>query len=213
MKQIPLQQVLYYMGYKDQTLEQDLLDQIQACIDIIMKIEPKLTYRIFSKEELQNITFPGKDIQELIKPSQSIIFLACTLGQEIEKIMYQKEITNLGDAFILDACCNAAIENVCDDFEEQVRSQCQKNHLFLSDRFSPGYGDFPLSFQKTLTDCLQTSKQIGLHLTPTYLLTPRKSVTAICAISDQEYTHRHRGCEVCTLFMTCALRKRGKSCE
>ncbi|MGM9947211.1 vitamin B12 dependent-methionine synthase activation domain-containing protein [Floccifex sp.] len=209
--EIPLSQVLYYLGYKDQILDSQILNQIQNNIKIVSNIQPKLIYRLLSKEQYTSIDFPGNDLKEMINPAKFIIFFACTLGQEVEQILRKKEVCDVADALIFDACCNAAIENVCDNFEEDI------NHMFsndfCSDRFSPGYGDCPLSFQNTLCDFLQISKTIGVCLTKNYILIPRKSVTGLIAISNHAYLHRHKGCEVCSLFMTCAFRKRGQTCE
>ncbi len=49
-------------------------------------------------------------------------------------------------------------------------------------RFSPGYGDLPLAFQRQLLDALQADRRIGIGLTDTLLMTPSKSVSAIIGI-------------------------------
>lgn len=209
--EIPMSQVLYYLGYRDQILDSQTQNQIQTNIEIVSNLQPKLTYRLFSKEQCHSIEFYGNDIKKMMEPAHSVVFFACTLGQDVEQILRKKEVCNVADALIFDACCNAAIENVCDNFEEDIHKFFSSD--YCSDRFSPGYGDCPLSFQTTLCDLLQISKNIGVCLTKNYILIPKKSVTGLIAISNQPYTHRHKGCEVCTLFMTCAFRKRGQTCE
>ena len=51
-------------------------------------------------------------------------------------------------------------------------------------RFSPGYGDLPLSLQEELLSAVEAGKRIGLATTAGYMLTPMKSVTAIIGLQD-----------------------------
>ena len=46
-------------------------------------------------------------------------------------------------------------------------------------RFSPGYGDFPLTAQRDIFAILDCPKRIGLSLNQSLLLSPTKSVTAV----------------------------------
>jgi cobalamin-dependent methionine synthase I len=52
----------------------------------------------------------------------------------------------------------------------------------LTPRFSPGYGDFPLSYQRVLIDLLDAPRVLGVSVTPSDLLVPVKSVTAVVGI-------------------------------
>ena len=85
--------------------------------------------------------------------------------------------------------------------------------LLLTDRFSPGYGDLPLKLQIGLCAALNTSRRIGLTVTPSLILVPRKSVTALLGIADRPKTLRKRGCEVCGMFLHCPYRKEGVVCH
>ena len=51
-------------------------------------------------------------------------------------------------------------------------------------RFSPGYGDRPLSMQDDLLAAVEAGKRIGLATTQGHMLTPMKSVTAIIGLQD-----------------------------
>ncbi len=54
-------------------------------------------------------------------------------------------------------------------------------------RFSPGYGDCPLSAQRSIVNSvLNATRLIGLTVTPTSLLIPTKSVTAVIGLFDGE---------------------------
>lgn len=77
------------------------------------------------------------------------------------------------DAVIWDAVGTAAIEQFCDAF-------CKKMHT-VRPRFSPGYGDLPLTFQNDLLQWLNAAQLVGVGLTDSLLMTPTKSVSAIAA--------------------------------
>ena len=83
---------------------------------------------------------------------------------------------------------------------------------FLTDRFSPGYGDLPLSLQPEICSALDAARRLGLHVTEHFLLNPSKSVTAVIGLSDRPQMARIRGCGHCAMYETCALRKGGKRC-
>ena len=139
--------------------------------------------------------------------------MAVTLGPGIERLLMRREVTDMADAVILDACASAAVENVCDHFEFDLRDALKGEGLYLTDRFSPGYGDLPLDAQARLCAALDTARRIGLTVSSNYIMVPRKSVTAILGISERPQPLRRRGCEVCSLFLTCPYRKEGVSCH
>jgi cobalamin-dependent methionine synthase I len=125
----------------------------------------------------------------------------------------RREVTDMADAVIMDACASVAVENVCDHFEFDLRRQLEGEGQYLTDRYSPGYGDLPLNCQSRLCDALDAQRRIGLTVTASSIMVPRKSVTAILGISDRPQTLRKRGCEVCSLFLTCPYRKEGIRCH
>ena len=84
--------------------------------------------------------------------------------------------------------------------------------LYLTDRFSPGYGDLPLSLQPGLCAVLDAERRVGIHVTSSFLMNPGKSVTAVIGLADKPQMARIRGCAWCVMRNTCTLRKGGKSC-
>ena len=55
-------------------------------------------------------------------------------------------------------------------------------------------------------------RQMGLYVTDTCLMTPRKSVTALLGLSDHPVTGQPAGCGHCALRARCDYRKRGITC-
>ena len=80
-------------------------------------------------------------------------------------------------------------------------------------RYSPGYGDYPIECQGAFLSALNAGRLIGLTVTESNILLPRKSVTAVIGISEKEIeSSEKRGCDSCKLRETCKFRKEGKGC-
>ena len=208
-------EVLLYLGYRGQDYSPKIEEQILRCANQVMEVaQPRLVYRRMRMDGgATSGLLLGKDLTELLAECHEVVLLAVTLGQEIERLLMKTEVTDMSDAVILDACASAAVENVCDHFEFELRAELEQEGLYLTDRFSPGYGDYPLSAQYRLCENLNTMRRIGLTVSPNSILIPRKSVTAVLGISAQPQKLRKRGCEVCSMFLTCPYRKEDGSCH
>lgn len=216
LTQLNDQEILMYLGYRGQEYPPELEQQIHRCIEEVTKAaQPRLVYRILPVQEGQVQGFPleGNDMRELLANCQQAVLMAVTLGPQVEQLLMRREITNMADAVIMDACASTAVENVSDHFEFDLREQLEQEGKYLTDRFSPGYGDLPLHTQTRFCDVLDTVRRIGLTVTPKNIMIPRKSVTAILGISNRPQKLRKRGCEVCSMFLTCPYRKEGNSCH
>ena len=109
------------------------------------------------------------------------------------------------------ACGSALVEQGCDGAEKELAARFPGQ--YLTDRFSPGYGDLPLSLQGNICTALDAPRRLGLHVTESSLLNPVKSVTAVVGLSDQPQKARIRGCTYCQMRESCALHKGGNHCE
>lgn len=206
-------EILMYLGHRGQEIPEDLDRQIRACMKKVCDTaHPRLTYLMLPVADAQAEGFPlpGKDMQELLGQSKQAVLLAATLGPEIDQLLQRMEIRNMADALIMDACASTAIENVCNNFCEDLKAELKG--YYLTDRFSPGYGDLPLDTQSLFCEKLETVHRIGVTLTVSSLMVPRKSVTAIIGAAEQPVKLRKKGCESCNMFRTCEYRKSGKSC-
>ena len=74
--------------------------------------------------------------------------------------------------------------------ENQIKTQPQikpgsgAEDKILRPRFSPGYGDLPLDFQKEFLKITDASRKLGISLNDSLLMSPSKSVTAIIGIKN-----------------------------
>ena len=209
-------ETLQYLGYAGSPIPPELEADLTRCEEEILRTaRPRATWRLFSL--LPDGSFSGtgfrpggKDVPSLLQGCDRAVLMAATLGMECEALLRRAQQRNMSDAVILDAAASAAIENVCDNLCAELAGRFRP--CFLTDRFSPGYGDFPLGAQRDLCGILDVTRQIGVTLTESGLMLPQKTVTAVLGLSDRPRPHRHRGCEACVLAGSCALRKEGKHC-
>ena len=123
------------------------------------------------------------------------------------------ELTDIALAAVVDAMASAVMEELCNALEAEIRTSVQAQGHYLTGRFSPGYGDCPLTLQQPFAIALDTVRGLGMAVTPENLLTPRKSVTAILGVADHPVTGARAGCGHCLLREKCEYRKRGTTCE
>ena len=211
-------EVLRYLGAGQGQVPEDLLETVRRCGDqILTAARPKAVWRVFALEETRledtNLTLTGQDIHRHLADCHQCVLMAATLGADVERLLMQVQASDMARALILDSCASAAVENLCDNLEADLRVQVVADGCFLTDRFSPGYGDLPLDFQRDFCALLNTQRQIGLTVSESSLLIPRKSVTAVLGISHLPRTTRSSGCANCNLFETCQIRKSGATCQ
>ena len=84
--------------------------------------------------------------------------------------------------------------------------------LWMTSRFSPGYGDFPLDYQRELLALTDAPRKIGLMVTSGSIMVPRKSITALIGIADHPVTGRLASCDECLLRSDCPFLKEGQHC-
>ncbi len=214
---ISRQELLRYLGYHGGELPPELLAVIDECEAAVMQAaQPRAVWRVFdltADGRFSGDAFApqGEDIRTLLQPCRKAILMAATLGSEIESLVRRSQTRDMARAAILDAAASAAVENVCDNLCADL--QAYFSPLFLTDRFSPGYGDFPLAQQAELCRVLDVSRRIGVYLSESGLMIPQKSVTALIGIADRPPEPRQRSCGTCRLAGSCAYRKEGRHCE
>jgi hypothetical protein len=218
---IPKDEVLRYLGYKKQEIEESLdkliNETIEECKELIL---PKFVYGSYNNKSIDkgvllngtNLVFQGKDIKEHLKYSNEVVVMAVTVGSKIETKIKFYEKSNLTKALILDACATTAVEEVCDEIEEYIKMEAKSKDLGITFRYSPGYGDLPLDIQGELISVLNADKTIGLTASVHHLLFPRKSVTAIIGLIPIGQEQKERGCESCKNYETCGFRREGIVC-
>ena len=211
-------EVLRYLGVKEDP-EGAMARAVQDEADGLLRaVRPRYVYRLFPLERgpegvvLQGsgVTLPGSLAGRMLARCGQAALLACTLGAGFEAMLRSVQARDMARAVILDACGSALVEAGCDRAERELKARCPGQ--YLTDRFSPGYGDLPLAVQDTICTVLDAPKRLGVQVTGSLLMNPTKSVTAVIGLADVPQPARIRGCTYCALAGNCTLREGGRSC-
>lgn len=210
-------ELLRYLRYRGGGIGEETESEIARCEALMLRTaRPRAVWRLFplnADGSLDGCAYVpgGQDVRAHLRACGSVILLAATLGAEAEALIRRAQSRSMAEAVILDAAGSAAIEQVCDDLCADLAAAFAPR--CLTERFSPGYGDMPLSDQVGFFRALDVSRRIGVTLTGSNLMIPQKSVTALVGVSDLPQPRRGSPCGSCPRSADCALRKEGKSCE
>lgn len=205
-------EVLRYLGHRGGPVPEELRESIRVCTrQVLDAARPRCVYRLFPVEQGQligsGLVLEGDSIRRHLEGCVEGVLMAATLGPDVERRLLRTEVIDLARALVLDSVASSAIENVCDNLEADLRAWCAERGLYLTGRFSPGYGDLPLSLQGPLCQCLDTARRIGLTVSASGILMPRKSVTAILGCAPTPRRSAVPGCAACALREHCDRQK------
>ena len=214
-----VEEALRYLGAGRNAPEALRRETAETLSELRRTVLPRFTYRAFPLRRTDGGFLPegapvalrGNSVRVMLDECGAAVFLLCTLGAEFEAKLRAAEARDMSKAVILDACGSAFVERGCDEAEREISARFPGR--FLTDRFSPGYGDVPLSLQADVCGLLDASRRLGVCVTDSMTLNPRKSVTAIIGVADKPQKARIRGCAYCAMRETCALRKSGANCR
>lgn len=116
---------------------------------------------------------------------QEVILMAATAGNGVSvKIGELLEKGELARAAIFDAVASETTDHALDwltRYADQVIRR--EGKTVVGDRYSPGYGDLGLENQVIFDRLLHLGK-IGVTVSPSFMLIPEKSVTAIAGVTE-----------------------------
>lgn len=212
LREIPLRETLHFLGWRGSVLDSVWMNTIaEANAKALEACEPYVIWRRFSITEegvFAGSAFcpRGADVRRMLEPCSEAILMAATLGACTERLLLRAQAMDASEALLLDAALSAAIEVVCDDVEARLRDAFATQGCYLTDRFSPGYGDMPMTQTSEICNVLNAAREIGLTISQSGIMIPRKSVCAVIGISETPVNRRPSGCDACSV-VNCLLRK------
>ena len=150
----------------------------------------------------------GKKISSYIKGADEICLFLATLGNKLEDeaSRLMKEGQQL-QGYLLDSIGSIAAEDLAEDFEESLRNKKALKNRSVSNRFSPGYCQWPLKDQPKLDKMLVFHKA-GVKLTKSFMMTPKKSISGIIGIGPRKvFSKRKSHCSICNM-KDCSYRRK-----
>lgn len=181
-----------YLGYRNIAVPDKNIQNLihDCCQEMRHYLSPKCVYEEFelTLKGSNTICFGGTECQSEclsrnLKNCSSVILFAATIGAGVDRLIRRMQAQDSVKAAVMQSVGAMYTESFCNAFngtiKEQVQARGQKTHP----RYSPGYGDVPLTMQKTFFSLLQCNK-IGLTLMDTLIMSPEKSVTAFIGIEQ-----------------------------
>lgn len=172
--------------------------------------KPAYTYEVLETERLP---IQGVSLAKHLEGCDQIAVVAVTLGPEVDRLISETQEHRIALGVVIDSGASIMAELATNMAEEQIRCEiAEKGPIFMTDRFSPGYGDSPLEMQAEVLEVLHADEKLGITLSKGYMMNPSKSITAIMGLADHPVTGRLATCEECVLREKCQLRKEGMRC-
>ncbi len=195
-QRVNIREIYRYLGYGTR-IPDDSVDAMikEVLASLTSVIQPKNIYKIYTcstsetvvvlQGEKRTLAFESRNLAANLAQCGRVILIAATLGLGADKLLQKYEILNMTKATITQACGAACIEAYCNILQEQICAEVSTDDrmYYLRPRFSPGYGDLPLHYQKVIFEELECTKRIGLTLTDSLLMYPTKSVSALIGLT------------------------------
>lgn len=207
-----------YMGLHGEPNAAALAD-IERCESLLLEnAKPRYVWRVFGVEreagELRlsgcEFTLDGESIARHLEGCEKAAVIAVTLSADTDRLL--KKLA-LADGF-----CGLAADALASAYVEQVQELARKetageSGFYCTWTFAPGYGDLPLETAKSLIECVDASRRIGLSVTASGMFTPQKSIVSLAGLSESEPDAPRRSCGDCNMGERCQFRKNGGHCK
>lgn len=202
---VNLKEVLRYLKAPNEESVPGLMDCIRAAGEVTGF---KVVYGKFAisvdgaKIDFGLMNVKSEKLANNLSGCREAYVFAATIGARFDQLIEKYKRISPTKSLIYQALGAERIETLCDAFCDDIK---RKEERGLTMRFSPGYGDLDLSFQKEIFRVLDPAKNIGLTLNDSLLMTPGKSVTAIFGLTDNVEKEEH-DCSLCP-NVNCEYRK------
>ena len=213
--EINQREIYRYLGYRGIIPDEQVKGMIEEVLtELLSVVYPRNIYKTYQCQIIEanpkqirlteavaanpgQVSFYSNQLAENLRGCSYVILMAATLGIEADKLLHKYELLNMTKASILQACAAAAIEACCNTLQQELKEEAAKQGFYLRPRFSPGYGDLPLTAQKDFFQAIDCTKRLGITLTDSLLMYPTKSVTAFIGLTSMKEDCHIGKCKQC----------------
>jgi hypothetical protein len=207
------EQALVFLGHTTQEVDDALYRRIDdACSQVSADARACFAVRNLAPHEA-TFLMRGDDIVRHLDGAREVSLFVVTLGLAVDRRLRLLSSVDPVGQVVYDAVASAAVERLADAVEAWLRARIRGRGLHPSWRFSPGYGDLPLSVQPQLLAAVDATRLCGVTLTSSYLMVPTKSVSAIVGAHEVPQPGIADSCALCALVEVCGMRLRGVTCR
>jgi len=197
IKNINIEEMKRYSGLaKCSEFPQHLLDQ--ACTEAQLVSQGKASWQIYDYNahtatimSPEPLRLPPTVISKHLANALKVVVIAVTIGPKLEELVSNYFTNNeytLG--LLLDAAGTTAVEIAADQACELIKQEVNKQGYSTLFRFSPGYGQWDITVQPQILS-LANADEINITATPSCMLLPRKSITAVIGLTANAPTITH----------------------
>lgn len=182
------------------------------------KAQDRVLYKVYDMDKpdqrafIEDKILIGHSIKQFLGQPQKLIICATTLGSQVDQLIRREGVMSIATMVLIDTAAMEVVEEHLNDWLLNLKAEAQFKDYYFSHRFSPGYGDMPLTMQKDILQELQCQKQIGLTVSDSGILLPKKSVTAVIGVYDNPFETTYSNCDSCLIRTVCKKRERGDYC-
>jgi hypothetical protein len=214
MLELNRKEILRYLGYRGNQPDETVSATIESAIEELERVmTPKsvtcpVTIRPAGENtlDINGMIIESKSLSQHLDSCQEGVLFAATLGAPVDMLIQRYNVLDMSRAVILQSCAATAVEAYCDQCQDEIEAMAREKGLYLRPRYSPGYGDFPLTYQKEVLSLLNAQRRIGLTRTDGDILVPTKSVTAVIGFTTESTSCHVARCMTCTA-KNCPFRK------
>ena len=148
----------------------------------------------------------GRKIAFQLKNTEKLALFLCTVGKGVTD--YYKIFTEQNEplkAYYVDMLGSISVEKSMNIFQEQFKEIMNRLDLNITNRYSPGYCDWPLFEQQKIFGLFE-GNTCGISLNSSCLMIPAKSISGVIGIGHSVKFTEHE-CNLCNLTH-CIYRKR-----
>jgi len=181
-------EVRRYAGLRGETAFPDDIVE-RACNEALVLVKPRGCWQNYRYDPINGIIqgqtpipLCDKSILHHLASVAEIAVLAVTIGPDLEEAVSASFAA--GDytfGLLLDAAGTTAVEATANAVNSLITDHASRRGLSSLFRFSPGYGDWNITDQPNILS-LAGGENLNIRVTPSCMLLPRKSVTAVVGL-------------------------------
>ncbi len=154
---------------------------------VLNHLAPRVTWKAYGVVDLDagavrlenGVYLNSRKMTRTFEGAEKVVCFVATVGVGIDRMIdsFVKK-GKVADAYVIDALGSGAVERTAQTFQDDYVGMFSRRPYVTGLRFSPGYCDWSIKEQNTVFSLLDCSS-IGVSLSDTVLMDPRKTVSAV----------------------------------
>ncbi len=178
-----------------------------------LRIRPQVAYRVLKIQELKpdvvslsnDLQFTGATLARKLVHAEFLIAAVATIGAELERHSLALTKEEPSFALALDGYGTASVGALTVAMRQFFSELAKQIHLTTTSPAYPGANDWELASAQEQLFSIVDASAIGVSLTSSFLMTPRKSVSMVIGVGNCGQSSVHP-CEECGASATCRHR-------